>query len=896
MKIIHRITILLSLCATLTYFTYPQENLAAKTTVKNQNVSIRPQDSSKPVKNPNKYPISFPPVQQAKLLANDRATGDFFGNSMASSDDGNTVLIGADGEDTSPDSGQGAAYVFIRLGGTWIQQAKLLPNDPETNGEFGQSAALSADGNIAFIGAHRRDISSIRDSGAVYVFVRTGSTWTQQAKLQASDNAKDEYFGWSVAVNSAGDVAAIGTYAESTAPNTLNGAVYIFTRLGNIWTQEAKLLANDAASNEYFGRSVALNADGNMVLIGAYCESTSPNTLNGAVYVFNRTGGTWTEQAKLLSNDPKSDTLFGNAIAFSRDGKTTLIGAYGGDIDSPVSNDGAAYIFALENNIWVQKAKLHANIPIFNEFFGSSVALSNDGKIALIGATDSLTNPNQTSGAAYVFTSDGNTWTQQVRLLANDQANGDYFGASVSLDGEGKFAFVGASLESSNPNTLNGAVYVFGEITPNFTATPTNTMTETSTNTSTPTHTLTHTPSYTPTFTASSTSTPTRTLTLTSTPTNTITETSTNTSTPTHTLTHTPSYTPTFTASNTPTLTPTTTITETSTHTSTPTHTLTSTASNTSTPTHTLTFTSSPTSTNTPTYTVTSTSSYTPTLVPSATPTATLTFTNSPVPPHPDTIGVYKNGIFYLRNSNSTGFADIAAAFGGDESDLPVVADWNGDGVDTLGIYRNSTGFFFLSDSNVSPTVSYTVLFGNPGDTPFAGKWTADMSGSGVGVYRNSNGILYQRKSLTSGFDDFFAVFGNPSDQGFAGDWDGNGFDSIGIFRITNGIWYLTNNNSPSGITFSDINFFWDIGFDKPIAGDWDGDGITTVGYLTTTGMFGLRSANTSTATNNTFPFGPSNAKPIAGKWIAHNRPASVGVINQVYAGHHTDADSSKAD
>jgi hypothetical protein len=315
----------------------------------------------------------------------------------------------------------------------------------------------------------------------------------------------------------------------------------------------------------------------------------------------------------------------------------------------------------------------------------------------------------------------------------------------------------------------------------------------------------------------------------------------------------------------------------------------------TNTATATLTNTPAPSATNTAT--VTSSPTVTPSRTPTTTPTNTPTASNTPVPPRPDTIGVYNNGVFYLRNSNTTGAADITATFGGAASDFPVVGDWNGDSVDTIGVYRNNTGFFFLSDSNTTPAVNYTVLFGNPGDTPFAGKWTADMTHDGIGVYRNSNGILYQRKSLTSGFDDFFAVFGNPGDQGFAGDWDGNGFDSIGIYRIGDTTWYMTNNSTPSGITFSDINFVWDIGANRPVVGDWDANGTSTVGYFTTAGVFDLHSTNATAGSDTVFAFGPSSGKPIAGKWIAPSKaPLAGNVVNPVTGGGANPVDADKAD
>jgi subtilisin family serine protease len=300
--------------------------------------------------------------------------------------------------------------------------------------------------------------------------------------------------------------------------------------------------------------------------------------------------------------------------------------------------------------------------------------------------------------------------------------------------------------------------------------------------------------------------------------------------------------------------------------------------------------------TNTPTRTSTPTATVNATATRTNTPTATATASNTPVPPRPDTIGVYNGGVFYLRNTNTTGVADITAFFGGDVSDLPVVGDWNGDGVDTIGVYRNSTGFFFLSDSNTSPAVNYSPLFGNPGDTPFAGKWTADMTHDGIGVYRNSNGILYQRKALTGGFDDFFAVYGNPGDKGFAGDWDANGFDSVGIYRSSNQTWFLSNNSTPSGITFSDISFVLDIASALPVVGDWDGDGDSTPGWLTSGGVFTLHPNNSIVGPDNVFAFGPANSKPVAGKWVAGSRPGGPTIFNPNAPGGYSNADGGSGD
>jgi hypothetical protein len=279
------------------------------------------------------------------------------------------------------------------------------------------------------------------------------------------------------------------------------------------------------------------------------------------------------------------------------------------------------------------------------------------------------------------------------------------------------------------------------------------------------------------------------------------------------------------------------------------------------------TYTPSPTLsiTNTPTDTPTSTNTPTP--------------TNTPIPPRADTIGVYKDGAWYLRNSNTTGNADIFAVFGGDASDLPVVGDWNNDEVDTIGVYRGATGTFILSDSNTAPAANYVFTFGNPGDRPLRGRWSNTFTSDGVGVYRDSNGILYQKNALATGFDDNFAIFGNPSDQGVAGDWNNDGLDSIGVYRSSNYTWYLSNNNQPSGITFADLNFVWYISTDAPVTGDWNGDGITTPGYFNTEAIFVLINANASTNGGANFYYGMVGSLPVAGKWSASVQPPVAGMI-----------------
>ena len=179
-----------------------------------------------------------------------------------------------------------------------------------------------------------------------------------------------------------------------------------------------------------------------------------------------------------------------------------------------------------------------------------------------------------------------------------------------------------------------------------------------------------------------------------------------------------------------------------------------------------------------------------------------------------DSVGIYRNGVFYLRNTNTTGFADIVVPFG-NPSDQPVVGDWNGDGVDTIGVYRNGT--FILRNSNTAGSPDLVFTLGNPGDVGIAGDWNGDGVTT-CGVFRPSNGIVYLKNTNTTGFADLSFVFGNAGDKPVAGDWNGDGIDTIGIYR--NGVFYLTNSNTTG---FADIVFVLGNSGDFPIAGNWNG-------------------------------------------------------------------------
>jgi hypothetical protein len=372
-------------------------------------------------------------TETQKLLASNGEVGDCFGVSV--SVDGDSALIGADWDD---DNGvdSGSAYVFTRTGTIWTQQAKLLASDGAAGDWFGCSVSL--DRGTALIGAPRDDDNGVY-AGSVYVFTYTGTTWTQQAKLLASDGAAEDWFGWSVSLD--GDTAIIGAMDDDDN-GTDSGSVYVYTRTGNTWTVQAKLIASDGAVGKVFGSSVSF--DGDTALIGAFGEDNG----TGSAYVFTRTGTTWTQQAKLLASDGAAWDWFG--VSVSLDGDTALIGASGFVFSENFL--GSVYVFTRTGTSWTQQAKLLTSDGAAGDYFGYSVSLAGD--TAFIGAWSDDDN-GSSSGSAYVFTRIGSTWTQQAKLLASGGAAGDYFGYSVSLAGD--TTLIGAYGDEN----LAGSAYVF---------------------------------------------------------------------------------------------------------------------------------------------------------------------------------------------------------------------------------------------------------------------------------------------------------------------------------------------------------------------------------------------------------------------------------------------------
>lgn len=376
--------------------------------------------------------------QQAKLLASDGAGEDYF-SSLGISLSGDTAVIGAWGDDDlGVDSG--SAYVFFRTGSTWTEQAKLHGSDEAAGDAFGWCTAI--EGDTVFIGA--AGDSFLR--GSVYVFTRTGSTWAEQEKLVATDGAAGDQFGYCISLS--GDTALIGANCDDDKGFD-SGSAYIFTRTDTTWTQQTKILAPDGAELDSFGGEVAISGD--TALIGS-CFDDDNGFDSGSAYVFIRTGTTWVEQTKLLASDGAPSDYF-SAYAVSLVNDTAIVGALGDDDYG--ADSGSAYVFTRTGEIWTEHTKLIPMDGAAKDYFGESVSLSNDTVLIGSGGDDDSGN---SSGSAYIFIHTNATWTQEAKLHASDGSAGDVFGWVVAL--EGNTAIIGAYHDDDN-GVDSGSAYVF---------------------------------------------------------------------------------------------------------------------------------------------------------------------------------------------------------------------------------------------------------------------------------------------------------------------------------------------------------------------------------------------------------------------------------------------------
>jgi FG-GAP repeat/Divergent InlB B-repeat domain len=455
------------------------------------------------------FNTGLPPfAQQAYIKASNTDAWDFFGESLAL--EGDTLVVGAEGEasratgvngnqadNSAPNSG--AVYVFTRTNGVWTQQAYLKASNTGAGDSFGFEIALSGDtlavgapgeaSSATGVNGKQAD-NSAPNSGAVYVFTRTNGVWTQQAYIKASNTDANDFFGRSVALSA--DTLAVGAEGEASSATGVNGnqadnsapnsgAVYVFTRTNGVWTQQAYLKASNTDAGDTFGQyEIAL--EGDTLAVGAPGESSSATGVNGnqadnsapnsgAVYVFTRTNGVWTQQAYLKASNTGAGDVFGESQALS--GDTLAVGAQGeassatgvngNQADNSAPGSGAVYVFTRTNGLWTQQAYVKASNTDAADRFAESLTLSGDTLVVQAeneASSATGVNGNQAdnsvpgSGAVYVFTRTNGVWAQQAYLKASNTNAGDNFGEDVRLSGN--TLAVNANYEASNATGVNG--------------------------------------------------------------------------------------------------------------------------------------------------------------------------------------------------------------------------------------------------------------------------------------------------------------------------------------------------------------------------------------------------------------------------------------------------------
>lgn len=389
-----------------------------------------------------------------RVTANDGSANDEFGYSVALS--GDTLVVGAHLEDDTAGPNRGAVYVFVRAGSAWVQQAKFTASEPQL-GRFGGSVAIA--GDTIVVGAQHSLVGQNGTQGSAYVFTRNGTTWTQQARLLADDGAAGDSFGNSVSVS--GDTVVVGTVLKDVSGNFNQGAAYVFTRAGTAWTQQARLTADDGAENDNFGSGVSISGD--TIVCGAVGDAPT----FGSTYVFTRNGTAWSQQQKLMPTDGDGGQInYGISVAVS--GDTALVGAeQAGNLSA-----GAAYVYTRAGTTWTEQQVLVSSDAQLSERFGSAVAL--DGNTAVAGAYQKVigaTGFNQ--GAAYAFRRSGTTWSQVSTLTAFDGVAQDKFGGAVAVSGN--TAAVGVPDDDVDGRANQGSAHIYtidGGTTPTPTPTP----------------------------------------------------------------------------------------------------------------------------------------------------------------------------------------------------------------------------------------------------------------------------------------------------------------------------------------------------------------------------------------------------------------------------------------
>jgi hypothetical protein len=420
-----------------------------------------------------------------KITAGSRSTTNAnFGNSCAINSDGTRMIVGAYFEDNGG-TNYGAVYIYTYSNGKWDNGVRIgapTPVSGTADQAFGVSVAMNSAGTRVVVGAHYDDTGA-NDAGAAYVYSYSNGSWTLDTvsgdatgRIQASDKAASDRFGFSVAMSGDGTRIIVGRTANFTS-HTATGAAYIYTYSSGSWGSEKKLTASDAQANDNFGASVAMTSDGTKVVVGAPFEDTGGSNYGKVyTYIYNSGSDSWAENSQKLqatsflgSGSGGSDIAFGSSVSMNSDGTKMIVGAHFEDTGTggvSTNDSGSAYIYTYSGGSWGSEVQLQASDVTaaiadgHDDEFGWCVRMSSDGTTVIVGVRFEDQGSTD-SGAAYIFAYDGSNWGDVAKLKASDGATIDHFGFSVAISGDGKRVIVGADGDDDPPGSSSGSVYVY---------------------------------------------------------------------------------------------------------------------------------------------------------------------------------------------------------------------------------------------------------------------------------------------------------------------------------------------------------------------------------------------------------------------------------------------------
>jgi hypothetical protein len=390
-------------------------------------------------------------------------SNDLFGNSVATSGDGKTIIVGVPNDKIGVTTSTGLAYVFDRVGNSFNQVGILTGSlAVDSTDGFGLSLATSVDGKTIIIGVTGDEIGVTTSTGLAYVFDRVGNSFNQVGILTGSYSVDSfDGFGNSVATSADGKTIVVGAYGDEIGITSTTGLAYVFDRIGNSFNQVGILTGSYSVdSNDGFGNSVVTSADGKTIIVGAPGDKIGVTTNTGLVYVFDRMGDSFNQVGILTGSYAASSfDFFGSSVATSADGKTIIVGALSDEIGAT----GLVYVFDRMDDSFNQVGILTGSYADSSfDFFGSSVATSADGKTIVVGARQGE-NPN--AGIVCIFKRQGNSFNQ-VGILTGSYAFESYdnFGQVVTISADGKTIFVEVQSDGINALISTGIVYVFDEV------------------------------------------------------------------------------------------------------------------------------------------------------------------------------------------------------------------------------------------------------------------------------------------------------------------------------------------------------------------------------------------------------------------------------------------------